>query len=359
MLCGLTVDVGNVYVSKAELQRSADAAALASSAFLLDKHDLNGQPNPALVADAARTAACDYVRLNPCRSVTLNLPRNDGNAESGDLVLGRYNADTGVFDPNSTKYNSAYVRARRDSVQNGPIPLYFGGLVGLASVNATGESAAYIETDISGFSVESGSNSTCKLLPFSLQIDLWQNRATVGSDDRTHDALNEAVSAGPDGTYEINLYPSELGPGNFGTVDFGNPNNSTSDLSRQILHGLSADDFSFLPNNTIQLGGNGVLTLNGDTGISAAVQADLNAIIGQPRILPLHATMRGNGENAYFDIVAFVGVTIVDADLTGSLSNKYVKLQPCFTSDGTAIGGGNEGTTSKFIFVPPRLREVR
>ena len=56
-----------------------------------------------------------------------------------------------------------------------------------------------------------------------------------------------------------------------------------------------------------------------------------------PRILPLHATMRGNGNNAYFDIVAFVGVTILDADLTGAMSKKYVKIQPCYTGDGTAI----------------------
>jgi hypothetical protein len=359
LLCGLTVDVGNICVSKAELQRCSDAAALASSAVMLDKHDLNGQPNPSLVASTARTAACDYVGLNPCRSVPMTLPRNDGNSETGDLILGRYNAKTGEFDTSSSKYNSAYVFVRRDTVTNGPVPLYFGGLIGLPAINANGEAAAYIETDISGFGVESGSNSICKLLPFSLQIDLWQDRASQRCDDYTHDPVNQTVSAGPDGIYEINLYPSELGPGNFGTIDIGNPNNATPDLSRQILYGPNANDFSYFPNSTIQLDENGILTLNGDTGISAAIKDELNDIIGQPRILPLHATMRGNGNNAYFDIVAFVGITILDAKLTGAMSKKYVTIQPCYTGDGTAIGGGNEGETSKFIFVPPRLRKTR
>jgi len=359
LLCGLTVDVGNIYVSKAELQRCSDAAALASVAMMLDPHDLNGQPNPALVAYGARTAACEYVTQNPVRSVTMTLPRNDGNAESGDLVLGRYNSTTGDFNPHSTKYNSAYVFTRRDSVQNGPIPLYFGGVIGMSSINAHGEAAAFIETDIKGFRVASGSNVNCQMMPFSLQIDMWINRASAGIDDYTHDPIANTVSNGGDGVYEINLYPGDVEPGNFGTIDLGSPNNKTPDLSRQIRYGLNAYDLSFFPNNTIQLGEGGILTLNGDTGISATIQTDLQAIRGQSRVLPLHATVRGNGNNAMFDIVAFVGVTILDADLSGAMSNKFVKIQPSFTCDGTAVAGGADGVTSKFIFVPPRLRKTR
>jgi hypothetical protein len=359
LLCGLTVDVGNICVSKAELQRGSDAAALAASAVMLDKHDLNGQPNPLLVAYNARNAACEYVALNPCRRAAMTLPRNEDNAASGDLVLGRYNSTTGAFDTNHPKINSSFVFVRRDSVQNGPIPLYFGGLVGMPSVNANSEAAAFIETDIKGFGVESGSSVNCKMLPFSLQIDMWINRASAKIDHYTHDPINNTVSVGGDGVYEINLYPGDVEPGNFGTIDLGAPNNSTPDLSRQIRYGLNAYDLSFFPDNTIQLGENGILTLNGDTGISATIQTDLQAICGQPRILPLHATVRGNGNTAMFDIVAFVGVTILDADLTGAMTKKYVKIQPCFTSDGTAIGGGVEGVTSKFIFKPPRLRKAR
>jgi hypothetical protein len=117
---------------------------------------------------------------------------------------------------------------RRDHVHNGPIPLFFGGLVGLPSVNAHGEAAAYIETDISGFHIGPGSNMNSKLLPFSLQIDLWNSRTALGEDTHTHDPVNHTASPGPDGIFEISVFPHRLAPGNFGTVDIGSPNNSAS-----------------------------------------------------------------------------------------------------------------------------------
>ena len=206
-----------------------------------------------------------------------------------------------------------------------------------------------------GLQIDPGDSATCKLLPFTLQIDLWAARIANRIDDYTHDTTNHRVERA--GRHLRNRHlPRQVAPGNFGTIDIGNANNATPDLSRQIRYGPNAYDLSYFPNNTVQLGANGILTLNGETGISAAIKDDLAAIIGQPRILPLHATMRGNGNNAYFDIVAFVGVTVLDVKLTGSMNSKYVKIQPCYVVDGTAIGGGTDGTTSRFIRTPPRLR---
>ncbi len=357
-ICALTVDVGYMCVARAELQRTADAAALACVSVMLDLADLNANPNPAAVAYSARTTACQYARLNPCRSVPIDVPRNDANTASGDLVLGHYNSTTNVFDPDNTRFNSAYVRVRRDNVRNGPVSLFVAPIFGYRSVEMSMDAAAYIETDVRGFRMDQGDTAPCTLLPFTLQIDLWTARATNGIDVFTHDMTNCTVSRGPDGVTEIDIYPGKVAPGNFGTIDIGSENNATPDISRQIRYGPNAYDLSFFPNNTIQLGDDGILTLNGETGISAAIKDDLAAIIGQPRILPLHATMRGTGDTAYFDIVAFVGVTILDVQLTGSMNSKYVKLQSCYTVDGTAVGGGADGTTSRFIRTPPRLRKV-
>lgn len=358
-ICALTVDVGYMCVARAELQRTADAAALACVSVMQDMADLNANPNPAAVAYVSRTAACQYSALNPCRSVTVVLPRNDANTASGDLVLGHYNSTTAAFDPDNPKYNSAYVRVRRDSVQNGPVSLFVAPVFGYRSAEMSMDAAAYMETDVKGFQIDADSDATCKLLPFTLQIDLWEARRTNGIDEFAHDATYRTVSPWRDGIFEIDIYPGKVAPGNFGTIDIGAENNATPDISRQIRYGPNAYDLSFFPNNTIQLNTDGILTLNGETGISAAIKDDLTAIIGQPRILPLHATMRGNGDTAYFDIVAFVGVTILDVKLTGAMNSKYVKIQPCYTVDGTAIGGGSDGTTSRFIRTPPRLRKVR
>lgn len=358
-ICALTVDVGYMCVAKAELQRTADAAALAGVSVMQDMADLNATPNPSAVSSAARSAACQYSALNPCRNKNVYLPRNDANTATGDLVLGHYNSTTMVFDPSSTRYNSTFVRVRRDSVQNGPVELFVAPVIGIHSVDMSTEAAAYMETDIKGFSIGNGDSATCQLLPFTLQIDLWSARLSERNDEFTYNPTTKTVSNGPDGIYEVIIYPGKVAPGNFGTIDLGSPNNSTADLSRQIRYGLNAYDLSFFPNSTIQLGSDGILTLNGDTGISAGIKDDLAAIIGQPRIMPLHATMSGNGDNANFNEVAFVGITVCAVKLTGSMNSKYLKVQPCYVVDGTAIGGGTDGTTSRFIRTPPRLRRVQ
>jgi len=369
VLCGLVVDTGNLCVAKAELQRCSDSAALAGTAVLLPKSALNGgSSNSSAVAYTAWQEARTYVQANPCRGVS------QMDLQQDDIILTRYkhnegNPEQSEFILNSTKYNSAKVSARRDPERNGPIPLYFGGLIGVSSVNAKADAAAFLERDFEGFGIQPGSNATCKLLPFSLWEGLWNARVQVGADEFTHNSQNSTVSNGPDGIYEVRLYPEKLkdAPGNFGTVDIGSPNNSTSDLSRQILFGPNASDFSFFPNSEVKISqtdpeepnGRKVLYLNGDTGISAAIKDELWAIRGQPRILPIHWKATGNGNNAQFRIVKFVGVTILDVKLTGALKDKYVKIQPCYVTDGTALGGGMDGETSENMFKPPRLRKIK
>ena len=62
-------------------------------------------------------------------------------------------------------------------------------------------------------------------------------------DDWTWDQDTLSVRSGPDGKYEVNLYPQGTGsPGNRGTVDIGSSNNSTADIARQILYGVTPAD---------------------------------------------------------------------------------------------------------------------
>src|SRR4029077_18354334 len=113
--------------------------------------------------------------------------------------------------------------------------------------------------------------------------------------------------------------------GNFGTVDIGNDNNSTADLSRQIRFGINESDLAYI-GGALQLGPDGTLLLNGDTGISAAIKDDLESVKGQPRAICIYSTVTGNGNNAMYTIVGFVGVRIMKVKLTGN--PKYVTIQP-------------------------------
>ena len=102
-----------------------------------------------------------------------------------------------------------------------------------------------ILNDIEGFKVPND-GSNLDILPFALDLQTWNDlRAGVGNDNLCWDAENDRVVVGTDSVLECNLYPEGTGPpGNRGTVDIGGINNSTQDIERQILHGISANDMA-------------------------------------------------------------------------------------------------------------------
>ncbi len=168
------------------------------------------------------------------------------------------------------------------------------------------------------------------ILPIALDIDTWNAllHNGVGTDDWTWDADTGEVLAGPDGILEVNLYPQGIDlPGNRGTVDIGSSGNSTEDLNRQILHGISPSDLAH-HGGSLEFDENGELALNGDTGISAALKSPLEQVKGRPNIIPIFAEVHGNGNNADYTIVRFVGVRIMEVKLTGKMNSKRVIVQP-------------------------------
>jgi len=145
-----------------------------------------------------------------------------------------------------------------------------------------------------------------------------------------------------DGILEINIYPdlnSGLAPGNRGTVDLGHAGNSTSDLKRQIRYGLNSYDLSFFPDNKITFDSTGALYLNGDTGISAGIKDALEDIVGQVRAIPIFISVTGQGNNATYTIVKFVGVRIMGVKLTGGPNSRHLTVQPAVFSDSHVLRG--------------------
>ena len=168
---------------------------------------------------------------------------------------------------------------------------------------------------------------------------------------------DETVSPGPDGIKEVNIYPNgsaTLPPGNRGTVDIGSPNNSTADLVRQIRHGLNAYDMSFFPDSEIRFD-NGPIQLNGDTGISAGIKDDLEAIKGQSRAIPIFTAVSGPGNNATYTVSKFVGVRIVHVNLTGKPASKAVIVQPSPYSGSRVVTAPTRAVTTDTIWGPAGL----
>jgi hypothetical protein len=150
---------------------------------------------------------------------------------------------------------------------------------------------------------------------------------------------------------EVNLFPQGTGsPGNRGTVDIGSSNNSTADIARQIVYGISPADFSAL-GKPLQFDSTGKLTLNGDTGISAGVKDKLNSIKGQPRVIPIFSAVSGNGNNAQYTIVKWQGVRIMNVQLTGSMSQKNVMIQVAPAQIKGVVASGTTGASNS-VFSP-------
>jgi Flp pilus assembly protein TadG len=360
----LSVDVGALFDAKAELQRCADAAALAGAGALIDERRLRNDGGMNLEIDfAVRDAAQEYVQRNRVLGASPTVQLNTSNSIGGDIVLGTLSDLSNYHEPLSVgspdKFNSVRVHVRRDNERNGPVGLFFARLFGRYTANVQATATATIEDGVVGYAVPPNSG-TAQLLPFAVHVDVWNALlagATPIGDQYAYDPDTGQVESGSDTILEINMYPGggidQLMPGNFGTVDIGGSNNSASDIERQIREGISAEDFAY-HGGELKLGDDGTLTLTGDTGLSAGFKEALEDIIGLPRAIPLFTSVSGPGDNAEFVIVGFAGIRIMDVWLTGAPEHKHVIVQPSYVIDGTVIIEP-ESTSSYMVYHTPRL----
>ncbi|HEX5472762.1 MAG TPA: TadG family pilus assembly protein [Lacipirellulaceae bacterium] len=347
------VDIGYVLSAKEDLQRSADASSLAACWEFGQQLAKGHSPSDAAVY--ARTTAAQYASLNPVGGHAMSLDTNASNSPDGDVVFG-YIADfkdaSSPFQVNSANgVNAVKVRLRKNSSINGEVPYFFARIFGLRGQSLQTDAIAGIVCDIKGFEAPSD-GSNLGILPYALDLQTWNNLvANSGSDNYRWNSTTNQVEAGSDGLAEVNLFPQGTGsPGNRGTVDIGSSNNSTADISRQIVHGISKSDMDAM-GGTLQFDGSGNLYLNGDTGVSAGVKDELASVIGQPRIIPIFSSVSGNGNNATYTIVKWQGVRIVNVKLTGSMSQKNIMVQVCPVMSKGVIPSTTAGTSS-YVYSP-------
>lgn len=346
ILTAVTMDLGYIRVAQTELRRSADAAAMAGCWELFDQKRVGDLSS---YNETGIASACDTVAA--LNAVGDGLPV----LGSGDLQVGRYGLDGSWSTADIESFNAVRVTLRRDSGANGQLPLFFGKLTGrdYQSLSATATAAMFNAID--GF-YEPEDDETLGILPIALDLETWLQAVASQTTDQ-YSFENGQVQSGTDGSWEANLYPQGTGsPGNRGTVDIGGANNSTSDLSRQILEGISKQDLIDL-GKPLQFDDNGELNLNGDTGISAGIKDELATLIGKTRMIPIYSRVAGNGNNATFTIVRWEGVRILDVKLTGKKSEKRVIVQPeVVVARGAKIDySGNK--VSSYLFTPVLLVE--
>jgi Flp pilus assembly protein TadG len=352
-MVAFSVDIGYVLTAKEELQRTADASAMAAC-WDYGKNMSQGQTY-SVAAQAGRTTAANYASYNQVTRNPAQIDTNTSNTPTGDVVFG-YISDLGGSANNfqtgtTANYNAVQVRVRKNASINGQVPYFFARIFGMHGQSLQAQATAALVRDVSGFEAPAD-GSSLNLLPFALDLQTWNSlMAGVGDDAWRWDAVNQKVVAGSDGVLEVNLYPQGTGsPGNRGTVDIGSSNNSTADIARQIVYGISAQDLSYL-GGKIQFDANGELQLNGDTGISAGVKDELASIIGKPRVIPIFSKVQGPGNNAQYTIVKWFGIRIMDVQLTGAMSKKHVTIQAAPIIVHGVLPSATTGT-SAYVYSP-------
>ncbi len=347
VVMAVTLDFGNIRIAQNEMRRAADAAAMAACWEMYDLQSQGDAGNWQLNATAWEGA----------NHVSAGNVVGDGKPQFNysDVQIGSYDGTTREFEEGSTNPNAVQVTLHRNASINGELPLFFGAVTGRDSQQLNVSATAAMFSQIVGFNPPESGHSL-EMLPIALDLESWQD-AVNGTSDDSYRFSDSTVSKGSDGTSEANLYPQGTGaPGNRGTVDIGGANNSTSDLERQILHGISRQDFVDL-GRPLAFDGNGELNLNGDTGISAGIKDELRALVGKTRIIPIFTRVAGNGNNATFTIVRFEGVRILDVSLTGPKKHKKVIVQPTKVLARGAVVDYSGTTYSSHLVSPVMLVE--
>ncbi len=364
-IAAFTVDFALVNVTKGQVQNAADSVAHAAMQDLLNSLGPGGTITPAAAASLAQTTAAGMTRRFRSGEVSVTQLRPERDMRFG---CRSWNSTTNKWDQQwgVTPYNMVEVTVRRTAAADAPLGAVFAKVLGRNSFDVEARAVASV-APATGFGLPVSSTATIDILPIALDLTTWNsllaqiyNGTNSGfSDQHRYNTAVGSVSNSTDGVPEVNIYPdanSAMPSGNRGTVDIGSPSNSTADIKRQILYGINASDLAWFPNGELRFNDDGVLSLNGDTGISAGIESALQSIVGDVRAIPIFIQVSGPGNNAQFTITRFVGVRIMAVKLTGGPSQRYLRVQPAPYSTRHALRG-NVPVTVDGIMSQPLLVE--
>lgn len=330
-MLAFSIDYGYLKNVEAELQRAADASALAAVLELIPAAD--GSQN----ADQVRAVVKSYVQQN-----LTNSPAGDNTFTvlDADIEVGCYdessiNGTAPVTFKSTGLWDTVRVTLRRDASANGNVNLFFARLLGSDSKPVTVTATAVLRR-AQGFQVGAD------ILPFSLPASFWDTIAngaqlSIYNDNKIYDADGTAVTVIDESGNSV--------PGNWGTVDIGFDNNATEDLELQILNGLTQENLNALADSgripdASEL--RAPVTLDADPGISLGIKDEVHFIEGQTRIIPLYSHVdgdlnaKGGGDTAQFHIVSWGVVKIIDSFWLGNKETSIL-AQKAYTYEGALV----------------------
>jgi Flp pilus assembly protein TadG len=361
-MLAFSIDAGYMALVKSDLQNAADAAALAGAEKLQQLYVQYYQPGQTSQTSIFINATTNsgphspmataelFAGYNKAGNVSLSVPDSDVN-------FGFTNAQGYYFTSYAGFPNTIEVVVRRDSVANTPLKLFFGGLLGMPSINMTATARATI---YSGpvTSLQAIAGVGAHILPVALDYKVWDQfyQTGVSPDGIIHLNASNQVP-------ELQVYPyAGDAPGNFALLDVGPPQNNAPAFRNWIDYGETPNDISYLLNTgLLPVSMQGPESWKGGPGLKSTLVSDFASQEGVPNLIPLFKAVQypspannntyiaaaSQGQNATYSIVGFVGVDISRATSTG-LSNMVIAIQPMAVVDPSAVipGATPAGTQS-------------
>jgi hypothetical protein len=309
VMCGfiaLAVDYGFLLYVRADLQRTADHAVLAAVRDLEPSYD--GSQDLSRVRATLR----EFAAFNAGHAILIL---------DNDIQIGRFNPQTvytefEILDDGI--YDTVVLTLRRDDLANSSVSLFFAKLFGNRTTDVTVTSTAVLQK---AKLLTEGAD----ILPVGIPISVWDAQLensiwSIYGDGKMEDELGEEI------------------PGNWGTLNVGSDDNSTSTLVDQINVGLRQEDLDSLaedgriPTNEY-IDSQVEITLSGDPGFSSGIKSAVVAAHGHSKLVPLFDHLEGFGGNLNYDIVGWGVVQVVNSTWQGNKKSS-VTIRKSYLYDG-------------------------
>jgi hypothetical protein len=375
LLLAWVVNSGLLWAVQAELERLADAAALAATRELVNDTHLRGYLDPTqkptgmvAVLENSDNVAIEIGKLNPVNGkqflLNSNFPTND---PDGDIVFGFMDhpkADfvpaTNIDDDNNTDLigvNAVRIRALMLRSRGNPLKLFFPTITGVSEVDLGAQATAMLDRDVIGFRHPGA--KPIPLAPLALLADYtppvakesWQEQiedtSASGKDEFAFDGSK--FVAGSDGLREfsatIALDSSTTSSANVALLFIGITKGDHGALNTQLATGVTRTELEAHDPVDRQLvldPADNSVTVSGDQEGPADPSTALDDLVtnlntlrtsAAIRIFPLYREVDGSGNPV---VCGFVAARVVEVG-TPNGNKLTFTLQPTMIASGAAV----------------------
>ena len=309
VMCGfiaLAVDYGFLLYVRADLQRTADHAVLAAVRDLEPSYDGSQDLN------RVHATLREFAALNAGSAISIL---------DDDIQIGRFNPQTvytefEILDDGI--YDTVVLTLRRDDLANSSVSLFFAKLFGNQTTDVSVTSTAVLQK---AKLLTEGTD----ILPIGIPKLVWDAQLQ-----------NATWSIYGDGKME-DEFGNEI-PGNWGTLNVGSDDNSTSTLVDQINVGLRQEDLDSLAENgriatNEYIDSQVEITLSGDPGFSSGIKSAVIEAHGHSKLVPLFDNLEGFGGNLNYDIVGWGVIQVVNSSWQGNKKSS-ITIRKSYIYDG-------------------------